>query len=84
MTDEILDQTSPPVATAEKEQRRTRWFLWLQWVLVSAVGAAALFDAVRYRRFPHHALPPGARPLLQGTQGVYSVCNMESRKKLQV
>ena len=42
MTDEILDQTSPPVATAEKEQRRTRWLLWLQWVTVNAVGVALM------------------------------------------
>ncbi len=42
MPDEILDQASQSVATPEKEQRRTRWLLWLQWVVVNAVGWAFL------------------------------------------
>jgi len=42
MPNEILDQASPPADAAEKAQRRIHWLLWLQWVVVSAVGWAFL------------------------------------------
>jgi len=40
MSDEILDQASQTEQGPGAKQRRTRWLLWLQWVLVSAVGLA--------------------------------------------
>ncbi len=42
MSDEILDQASETEQGMGARQRRTRWLLWIQWVLVSAVGWAFL------------------------------------------
>ena len=38
MSDEILGQASSTGDAIERKQRRTRWLLWLQWVLVCALG----------------------------------------------